>query len=430
MRRDAMARHPMMRGRLVVAAALAFSCGAFAQDDGRPQRQGDDAPPDVEAFEQAWRVIRDQFYDRTFHGADWEAARTKHLALAKQAKTRRELHEATLLMLGELKTSHTAIIEPDVYRELVEIESKGALAPTVGIDIMKLPEGYFVHDVIAGTPAAVSGVLRGDRLLHVDGATPEEAGLRPVPWDVGLGGPRGYYLPTKGKSILLELERRVETNKAGYNVYQVRLEPRPWSLLEAERASARVFERGPGLKIGYVRLYHFLSTNVVDLLASLLSDGPLAQTDGLILDIRGKGGLPEVVDRTIALFDKKTKHGPVYARPVVCVADSETRSAKEMFAWQWRQLAIGPLVGERTRGAVVGARFVPLPDGSYLVLASCDMRCCTGGTVLEGKGVDPDVQVTDKLAWASGADPLREKAEEILLENVLKAKRSGQHGWY
>jgi carboxyl-terminal processing protease len=288
-----------------------------------------------------------------------------------------------------------------------------------------------VHDVVAGSSAAAAGILRGDRILHVDGAAPEDAGLRPSPWDVGLGGPRSYFLPVvKDKSLLLELQRRAEATKPGYNTFQVRVAPRPWNLIEAERASAKLVERGPGLRLGYVRMYHFLSEDVVDVLASLLINGPLDEADGLIVDLRGKGGLPSVVDRTIALFDKRCKTGPVYGRPVVAITDSETRSAKEMCAWQWKNLGIGPVVGERTRGAVVGSRFIPLPDGAFLVLASTDMRCCTGGIVLEGHGVEPDVYVKDELPYAQGADPLRARAEEVLLERVLQARRGGQHGWY
>lgn len=423
-----------LRAALVTAALvtlLGAAWAAHAQDDGRPLRTGDDAPPDLEAFEQTWRVIRDQFYDRRYGGADWEAARVRHLPRAKQAKTRRELHEVTLGMLAELKTSHTAIIEPDVYREHVDNESKGLLALTVGVDLIKLPQGYFVSDVVAGSPGAAAGVLRGDRLLHLDGASPDDAGLRPAPWDVGLGGPRSYYLPiAKDRSILLELERRPEATKQGYNAFQVRIAPRPWSLVEAERTSATVFERGPGLKLGYIRLYHFLSEDVVDVFSSLLTRGPLQEADGLIVDLRGKGGLPVVVDRIAALFDKRVKTGPVYGRPVVAITDSETRSAKEMLAWHWKDMGLGPIIGERTRGAVVGSRFTPLPDGSYLVLASTDMRCCTGGVVLEGRGVEPDIVVKDELPYAQGKDPLRAKAEEVLLERVLKARRGGQHGWY
>ena len=96
---------------MALAVALVAVCGlAAAQDDGRESE--DSAPANLEAFEQSWRLIRDQFYDRSFHGADWDACRARYLAKARAATTRRELHEITLAMLGELKTSHTAIIEP------------------------------------------------------------------------------------------------------------------------------------------------------------------------------------------------------------------------------------------------------------------------------------------------------------------------------
>ena len=65
-----------------------------------------------------------------------------------------------------------------------------------------------------------------------------------------------------------------------------------------------------------------------------------------------------------------------------------------------------------------------------LVLASTDMRCCTGGVVLEGRGVEPDIAVKDEIPWMQGVDPLRVKAEEVLLERVLESRRGGQHGWY
>ncbi len=419
------------RTLVAVAACVVTLAGARAQDDGsRPPRSADDEKPDFEAFEQAWRTVRDQFYDRTLHGVDWDGVHARFVPKARAARTRRELHEITIAMLGELKSSHTALVEPDVYRDHVETEMKGSLAPTIGIELERLERGYFVSEVIAGGPAAAAGVLRGDRLVHLDGATPEDAGLRPDAWDVGLGEHRGYFPPATTGPVLLELERRPDATKPGYNVYLVRLAPRPWNLIEAVRASARVTEAGPGLKLGYVRLYHLLSADVVDILASLLSEGSLSGTDGLVVDLRGRGGLPSTVEGTIALFDRQAKHGPVYGRPVVAVADSETRSAKEVLAWRWRHRRIGPLVGEHTRGAVLGSRFVPLPDGAFLLLASTDMRVLTGGIVLEGRGVEPDVAVVDSLAYAQGRDPLVEKAMDVLLDRLLLERRTGRHGWY
>ena len=422
----------LSRSSLLLAALLpALALGARAQDDGsRPARTGDDSPPDLEAFEQTWRTIRDQFWDRNYNGADWEGLRARFLPRAKEARTRRELHEVTLAMLAGLRSSHTTIIEPDVYREHLDNEAKGTLAPTIGIELVKLDRGYFVADVIAGSPAEAAGVLRGDRLLHVEGSAPDDAGLRPAPWDVGLGGPRGFYLPSGGRPLLLELERRPESSQPGYNVYVVRIAPRPWNHIEGVRASARTKLAGPDLRLGYVRLYHLLSEDVVDVLADLLLSKPLVEADGLVLDLRGRGGLPAAVDRVIELFDRRAKQGPVFGRPVVAVVDGETRSAKEILAWSWKSLGLGPIVGERTRGAVIGARFVPLPDGAWLLLANTDMRCFTAGSLLEGKGVEPDVLAKDDLPYAAGRDPLVEKAEEVLLERVLRARRSGRHGWY
>src|SRR5438067_13932251 len=98
-------------------AAAAASPFARAQDEqARARAEGDAAPADLETFEQAWRLIHDQFYDRTYHGLDWDAVRVRWLPKAKAAVTRRELHEVLLAMLAELKTSHTALVEPDVYK--------------------------------------------------------------------------------------------------------------------------------------------------------------------------------------------------------------------------------------------------------------------------------------------------------------------------
>jgi carboxyl-terminal processing protease len=416
---------------LVCLAATGISLRARAQDDAtRADRDDDSAPPNLEAFEQAWRLIRDQFYDRGFHGVDWEACRARYLPKARAATTRRELHEVTLAMLGELKTSHTAIIEPDVYRDHVDNETKGTVAPTFGFEVTRLEAGYFVNEVAAGAPAEVGGVVRGDRLLSIDGAAPDDGNLRPTPWDVGLGGPRAYY-PTPSRRARFELERRPKASREGWNRYAVELTPIPWNLIEATRSSSRTVTLGPGVSIGYVRLYHLLSEDSIDIIAEALARGPLSSAEGLVVDARGKGGLTSAVDRLCELFDPKARSGAVWCRPAVCVVDADTRSAKEILAWRWRDRKIGPLVGTKTRGAVIGARFLPLPDGAYVVLANFDMRCLTGGVSLEGKGIVPDVVVSDELPYAAGKDPCLEAGFRECLDLVLARHRAGKtHGWY
>jgi len=421
-------------GALALATGGGILAGARAQDDGSKNDKSDDdnAPPNMEAFEQAWRTIRDQFYDRSFHGADWEACHARYVAKARAASTRRELHEITLAMLGELKTSHTAIIEPDVYRDHVDNETRATLAPMFGFELSHLDSGYFVTEVVAGTPAAVAGIHRGDRLLHVDGAAPDDTNLRPMPWDVGLGGARGYYpAATKDRKGTFEFERRARSSREGYNRYTVELVPILWNQIEGSRASMRTLKLGPDVPVGYARIYHLLSEDTIDILAGELSSGKLANAATLVLDVRGKGGLTTAGDRLCALFDPGVRGGAVWARPAVLVVDHDTRSAKEILAWRWRDMKIGPIVGTKTRGAVIGSRFMPLPDGAYVVLANFDMRCLTGGCSLEARGVAPDVLVEDQLPYADGRDPCLEAGMRIALEQVLAQRRRGKtHGWY
>ena len=75
--------------------------------------------------------------------------------------------------------------------------------------------------------------------------------------------------------------------------------------------------------------------------------------------------------------------------------------------------------------------FLPLPEGARMMLPIMDMRAMTGGVVLEGKGVAPDVVVADPLPYSAGRDPIRERGYEVLLDEVLARRRRGRaHGYY
>ncbi|MBI3723051.1 hypothetical protein HY251_03715 [bacterium] len=389
------------------------------------------AAADIEAFEDAWRIVRDDFYDRNHRGVDWEGARRRYLPRAKAARTRRELHEVVLAMLGELKSSHTALAEPDVYRDLIDGECKGSLTPTFGVELARTGEGYFVSETPGGSPAAEAGILRGDRLLRVDDFSPDEV-VRPCPWDVGLGGRRSYFVSAaSGKSVVLAFQRKRTCSRPGWDSYSVTLSPRPWNLVLAMRASACSKEVAPGMELGYVRLHHVLTDDVPLVLQEILASPPISEASGVVLDIRGHGGLPSAIDGVLELFDRNARGGALWGRPAALVVDSETRSAKEILAWRWRNERRGPIVGTRTRGAVLGSRYVPLHDGSFMQLAWLDVRVLSGGARLEGKGVVPDFVVPDDLPYAEGQDPLIEKANAVLLEKVLEERRRGRtHGWY
>ena len=72
--------------------------------------------PDPSVYDQAWRAFRDSFYDRTFRGMDWKAVGDKHRPKALRARSQRQVHEAIIDMIGELKSSHGELIEAVVSR--------------------------------------------------------------------------------------------------------------------------------------------------------------------------------------------------------------------------------------------------------------------------------------------------------------------------
>jgi carboxyl-terminal processing protease len=86
-----------------------------------------------------------------------------------------------------------------------------------------------------------------------------------------------------------------------------------------------------------------------------------------------------------------------------------SRSGKEILAYGFQQLQIGPVVGSKTAGAVVAGSPFLMQDGSLLYVAVTDVYL-DGGVRLEGAGIAPDVEVPMTLEYAQGADPQKEQA--------------------
>jgi carboxyl-terminal processing protease len=353
--------------------------------------------------------------------------RDRHKPKALRARSQSEVHEAIIAMIAELETSHGELIEADVYTRFYDAEAKARLEPQFGMIITRLEEGFFVSEVLAGSGAAAARILRGDRLLAVNGQPPDPADMLPVPYDAGLGGPRSYRLPVRqaGDTVRIEIER---FQRPKYGRMSAMVTATRWNAVEASRASRRVITLW-GIKFGYMRLHHVLSEDIVLFLEEFLAQ--LDDAEGFVLDLRGAGGLPPLIDRTLTCFDKNTLGKPLWDRPVVALIDKSSRSAKEALAHVWRQRRVGPLVGTTTAGAVLGATFSKLKDGAWLMVPVMDMRSMTGGVVLEGRGVTPDFQVSDDLPWCEGADPILRKGVLVLADIAIVARRRGKrHGWH
>ncbi len=99
---------------------------------------------------------------------------------------------------------------------------------------------------------------------------------------------------------------------------------------------------------------------------------------------------------------------------MVMLVNEGSRSGKEILAYGFRKYGIGPVVGTKTAGAVVGGNLRVMGDGSILYLAYADVQL--DGIRLEGVVVEPDIEVPFSLEYAQGADPQKKRAIEVALE--------------
>jgi carboxyl-terminal processing protease len=396
--------------RLVPGSLLLAACATPASDDGE------------DVLGEVWETVREHFYDPELRGVDWPAALVRARAALGDDRSPAALGSAVNGMLAELGTSHTAFFtrEDPTYYVLLELfwpvdgcdrffpDGPPAL-PGIGILTGPSPSGaesaLVVRGVLEGSPGAAAGLARGDRLLAV-----EDEPIRPVAsFRERAGHPtRVRVRPAEDPGSVRELTLVPEA-----------LSPRAL-FLRALRSSARIVERGSS-RLAYAHVWSFAGEEFQEALRELLLDGPLSEADGLVLDLRGGfgGANPEYLNLfrrdlpELASIDRDgaaQRLSASWRKPVVLLVDEGTTSGKEIFAHGFRRLGRGQIVGTRTAGAVLGGSAFLMRDGSLLYLAVLDVL--VDGERLEGRGVEPDVNVS--FPDARGEDPQLERALDVL----------------
>jgi carboxyl-terminal processing protease len=270
-----------------------------------------------------------------------------------------------------------------------------------------IPGRWFVRCAYEGGPAEHAGLMRGDEIVRIDGQPAPSS-----PWVIAAG----YDATSPGGSLCMlgavegrELEIVLRRSPAG-PLRTVHVRPRKMSSLDAAENSVAVVPL-EGRHVGVVHVW-YCARDSDDVLRDAL-EGPLRDCDALVVDLRGRGGYLHVAQRILEIFQPRQGRPPRWNRPAVFLIDGRTRSAKEVMAHVIQRDGLGTLVGERTEGAVLGAGFFPLPDGSYLELPIQDVP--VGDVRLEGVGVEPEVRVVAALPYAAGRDPILEQGCEIAL---------------
>lgn len=366
----------------------------------------------AQAFEKIWRTTRDHFYDPAMHGLDWSAVGGRYRAKAEMAASKQEFQTVVNAMLGELRASHLAYLTDDdmefyLLQSVFHRTTRDYHAEHIGVMGERVDGVFIVRAILDGGPAARAGLRFGDRLL--------EAGGRPF-------STVGAFRGREGESVDLRLERPGR-GAMTLSVTPVR-ENLQNAFLEATRRSVRIIERA-GKRLGYIHLWCMTNDQFRQTLEATLL-GRLADTDGLILDLRdGFGGQPfrfaDVLFRPDVEWEERRRGEAAatqrtgYGRPLVVIINGGTRSAKEFFAYQIKKSRRGALVGTPTAGAFLGAAGFPISREGYLELPVVGLRL--DGQRIEGEGIAPDVAV--EAADAYGPDDRQlSRAVEILLDRL------------
>jgi len=375
-------------------------------------------------FNDVWRIERDFFYDPNMHGVDWKAMKERYGKLLEHAVTRWDVNFVIGELIAELNASHT-------YRGGGDVEEGETRAfGYLGVDWELVNGAYRIKKIIRGAPwdtevrapLSASGVKvnEGDYVLAVNG---EPMDVSKSPWAAFVG--------LSEKTVELTVNNKPQYEGARTVIVQLladetRLRHLAW--IEANRT--RVDEATKG-RVGYI----YVPTTGIDGQNELVRQFVAQFTkEGLIVDERWNGG-GQIPDRFIELLNRKplafwaVRDGKNWQWPPVAhfgakamLINGWSGSGGDAFPDYFRKAGLGPLIGTRTWGGLIGITGAPtLIDGGNVTVPTFRMYNPDGTWFKEGHGVDPDIEVKeDPTQLAKGIDPQLERG----IEEVLKAVKA------
>ncbi|MFT6192518.1 MAG: tricorn protease [Polaribacter sp.] len=365
---------------------------------------------------EAWAGLEENFYDKNFHGQNWQQLRDRYAKFLPYVRNRADLRLIFTDMLGELNTSHIGFrsygSEEDIYY--------GTKTLATGI-LFDNENPYQVERIVSESPVDVKGkdILKGDVLIAVNG----------MAIDTNKNRESYFTNPDFKDEIRLTFSR----NKKEFSTYVHATRPdNVIGLLydEWQDENQKYVDEKTNNKIAYVHMKNMGSEELTKFYQDLMSDE--AQKKGLILDLRYNTG-GNVHDDVLNFLQQKKylnwkyREGKLASqsnfnygnKPIVLLINEQSLSDAEMTAAGFKELGLGTIVGTETYRWIIFTTGKSLVDGSYYRLPTWGCYSLDGKD-LELTGVSPNVYVgknfKDRLENKS---PQLDKAIEIIV-NKLK----------
>ena len=373
----------------------------------------------MQAFDEAWRLIRDGFYDPQFHGCDWEQVRQTFRPMVQGVQTQADFRELLNLMVGELNASHLgaggwtdgapdSFLGADFDREVLEGDGHFKISAIIPESPLTLP----------AEPAQV-----GEYLVAIDG--------------VVLSGQ--VNLPEqlqrkRGKRVSVKLNDTHELEGAR----EITIQPidsgqhRNLRYKEWVRWNEAYVHEKSNRRLGYVHIREMSYEAYLQFIADL--DTETHDRKGVVIDVRFNPGghiAPFILDvlhrraytqsnyrGLIGTTDTNLAGNRILEKPVILITNEHSGSNAEMFSEGFQKLGLGKVVGMPTAGAVIWTWGWSLLDGTVFRLPRLRVTTLEGENT-EGTARPVDVQVDRPLGEATqGIDSQLDVAVEQLLAQI------------
>ncbi len=381
-------------------------------------------------FGEAWRMERDFYYEPNMHGIDWDEMGRKYGMLIDRATCRQDVQFIIGELIGELSTSHTYVFGGDIRRDSGRV-SVGLLGVDWTADgkagryrierILDVPD--WSRGIVPPLSRPDVNVVEGDYLLEVNGVD--------VTTDRNV---YSYFEDLTGKQVTILVNGKpIKKGARKYTIEPTRNEymMRYHAWVEHNR---RLVDEKSGGKIGYLHM--------PDTYLGSATEFPrlfYAQTrkKGIIVDGRFNGGgldpaifLQRLNKELLAYWTRRYSHDQtdpaiVTNAHLVCLTNRQAGSGGDMLPMEFQMMKMGPVIGTRTWGGLVGvSMWIGLIDGGGMSAPDYRIYDPAGCWIVENEGVTPDIEIDlDPVEMSKGEDAQLLKGIEVLMKNIEEDPR-------
>ena len=378
----------------------------------------------AQMFREAWRLQQEFFWTEDMSGVDWQRVFKRYERLLPRIGSRSELSDLIWEMQGELGTSHA-----------YEYGGDYPFSP-------RYPVGWLGADLAYDPECSAwrfQRIYEGDVWCRNGHSPLAEPGMLVQPGDVLLGiagvpleaqtTPGELLVNQAGEQIILTVASKDTPDQPRHVVVRTLASERTSRYREWVRTNAALVSEATAGRVGYLHI-----PDMAELGISEFHRGYLAQVDrdGLIIDVRyNAGGMisPLILEKLMHrhLGYDVPRWGTPESYPyhtlrghLLALTNQFAGSDGDMFTASFRELGLGPVVGKRTWGGVIGidSRY-QLVDGTTTTQPQYSIWFHHAGWSVENYGVDPDIEVEDTpQSYQQGRDLQLERAVEVMLKRL------------